>query len=105
MSEISREEFNQRMDKMFICMDTNHKEVTETVTQIRVAVAVVETKVDNIEIPEIPDRPCDDLKEHITEHKESIDSYRKPIIVGCVTLAIILITKFLPIVVKHLLSG
>ncbi len=96
MSEISREEFNQKIDQVFSGINQNHEAMNTIVTKICVDIAIVKTKVEAIEIPKIPDRPCDDFKEHISEHKDNIDSWKKPVIVGIIILTITFITKVIP---------
>ena len=104
MSEISREEFNQKIDQVFQGINKNHEAMNTIVTQICVDVAIVKTKVEAIKIPALPDRPCEDFKEHILEHKDNIDSWKKPIIVGIILLTITFITKVVPEIIL-LLQG
>ena len=111
MSEITREEFTQTMDRVFKTVEDNHKEVHKAVGKIAVDMAIVKTKLEAIVIPEFPARPCQFFECHIEDHKQAeankkdtVDSWKRPIIVGLVTLAIIFITQVLPVVIGQLLE-
>lgn len=93
MSEISREEFNKTMDRLYDTINTNHKEVTEAVLTITTNVAVVKTTVDNIQIPKLPDRPCDDFKGHVAAHKEAKEGQRKTVYALVVAVAVMIIRE------------
>lgn len=93
MAAIEREEFNSTMNRVFDKMDSHQKVVSENILALTVEVTKIKTRFDGLEIPEIPERPCGQLDEHLGDHKEAVDSWKKPVIVGFVVTAFLFIQQ------------
>lgn len=95
MSEVTKQdisELHKRVDK-----------VVEHTTEIRVTVARIETTLKMA--PKFPDRPCPDLvavqknfNSHVTDHKETVKMWQKPIVrtvVDLIKLTIVAVVTWL----------
>ena len=103
MNEISREEFNTTMTNVFKKMDSHQKAVNDSILTLTVAVTEVKTKLNDLDIPKLPDRPCDQLNQHLTDHKQSVESWKKPIIVGLIVTAFLFIQQPIKELISKLL--
>jgi len=81
-----RGEHTDAMNRIFDKMETHHRDINENITRIAMDMAQMRATVNAINIP---NQPCETLKEHIKDQKEMKKSWRNPVIVG------IIVTLFL----------
>ena len=73
-------------------------EVVEIVTDVRVSQGKMETRLEMLVIPEIPERPCQFLETHMKKHKETIQLWEKPLVrtvIDLVKMAIVAVVTWL----------
>ena len=100
MSEVTKEDLTQVHTKI----GQVHKRIDDIVTcntAIQISVAKIETKFESFTVPVIPDapeRPCEYIKEHLEDHKETVRLWQKPIVrtlVDLIKMAIVAMATYL----------
>jgi hypothetical protein len=95
MSEVTRDDINvifQKLDKQ-----------TETLTAVQIDLATVKQKVNDM--PPAPKQPCDTLTTHINDHKNTVASWRKPIIVGIIVTVFLFIQEPIKMFFRKIFLG
>ncbi len=93
MAAIEREEFNSTMDRVFDKMDSHQAAVSGSILALTVQVTKIQTRFNDLSVPELPERPCTQLESHLTDHKDSVKSWKRPIVVGFVVTAFLFIQQ------------
>ena len=98
--EKTREEFNRhtqvicdnlaQMSTSTAVMSERLAQMSEKISGLSEKIAVMPTTED---IPEVPERPCIHFERHVTEHKEAVDSWKKPLIVGFIAVILTFIQE------------
>jgi hypothetical protein len=98
---ISREEFTSTMDRVFCEVG----KVQKCMTDVKVNIAKLQTSFDDLDVPALPERPCTDLKEHLTDHKQAKEKWGKPVIACIVITLFLLLQEPLKWVIQKILLG
>ncbi len=84
MAAIEREEFNSTMERVFDKMDSHQATVSSSILALTVQVTKIQTRFTDLSVPELPKRPCTQLESHLGDHKDTVASWKKPLVVGAV---------------------
>ncbi len=79
MSEISREEFTDGMNRVYDKLDT-------------IQTDVIATKV-KLDLLDIPEQPCSELSTHLETHKEITGHWKHSVILGAVFTVLLFIQE------------
>ncbi len=93
MPAVEREEFNSTMNRVFDKMDDNQAATNKSILSMTVQVTKITTRLSDLKIPELPVRPCGDLEQHLTDHKDTVDSWKKPVIIGVIVTAFLFVQQ------------
>ena len=87
--EVTREEFTGCIERLHDKMDENQKSINKSILTMTVAVTKIQTRMDDLKIPDAPVRPCSQLKYHLEKHRELKESKKPWVVAGIVTLFVI----------------
>lgn len=79
MAEVTKEDLTQVYSKI----GEVHKRIDDIVTcntAIQISVAKIDTKFESFKIPEPTERPCEFIKDHLEDHKETVRLWQKPFV-------------------------
>lgn len=93
MAAIEREEFNSTMERVFDKMDSHQATVSGSILALTVQVTKIQTRFNDLSVPELPKRPCTQLEEHLGDHKDTVDSWKRPVVVGFIVTAFLFIQQ------------